>query len=169
MMPTIKFNIERWKWSEEYDVYVSTEGRLRKKDGTDIKPKVNKKGYLVYHTKKVHRIVMETWRPCENMDKLTVDHINHNKRDHSLKNLEWVSKEENLHRGSADLELREIIIPDRAVYCIDGINFTEEQAIIALVPPGTTHPIKWFNTHIKKKLEIEPKRKICGRDVEVII
>lgn len=86
-----------------------------------------------------------------------------------LKNLEWVSREENQRRARADIDLREIIIPDKAVYCIDGINFTEEQARIVFTPLGIDNPVKWFNKHIKKKLEVKPKRKICGRNVEVII
>ena len=173
MMPTISFNIERWKWSEEYRVYVSTEGRLRKKDGTDIRLKIDKHGYMRYHNKAVHRIVMETWRPCENMEKLTVDHLDHNKRKNSLKNLEWVSEKENIRRAKEDLDLTIKVIDfdnyDKIIYRIEGIDFTEEQAKLVLVPPGTPHPNEWFNKYIKSKLERKPKRKVSGRIVEVIV
>jgi hypothetical protein len=45
---------------------------------------------------------MLTWRPTPNAEHLTVDHLNHNKRDNSLENLEWVSQEENIRRAKAD-------------------------------------------------------------------
>jgi hypothetical protein len=50
-----------------------------------------------------HRVVMLTWRPTANAENLTVDHLDHNKRNNSLDNLEWVSEEENLRRAKADL------------------------------------------------------------------
>lgn len=36
------------------------------------------------------------------MKDLTVDHLDHNKRNNSVSNLEWVTKEENLHRAQID-------------------------------------------------------------------
>ena len=49
-----------------------------------------------------HRVVMLTWRPTPNAEHLTIDHLNHNKRDNSLENLEWVTKAENVRRAKAD-------------------------------------------------------------------
>lgn len=154
MMPTIKFNIERWKWSEEYNVYVSTEGRLRRADGTDIKPRIDKKGYLIYHEKKVHRIVMKTWRPCENMDNLTVDHLDHNKRKNSLSNLEWVSAEENQRRASEDYYSPK---GGKKIekYYVEGIEFSRAQMEIL------------FTKVVFEKLKHKSKRNYCGKNVEV--
>jgi hypothetical protein len=154
MMPTIKFNIERWKWSEEYRIYVSTEGRLRRADGTDIKPKVDKKGYLIYHEKKVHRIVMKTWRPCENMDNLTVDHLDHNKRKNSLSNLEWVSAEENQRRASEDYYCPK---GEKKIkkYYVEGVEFSRAQMEIL------------FTELVFKKFEHRHKINYCGKDMEV--
>ena len=45
---------------------------------------------------------MFTWRPIPNAEALTVDHLDHNKRNNSLSNLEWVTKEENLRRAKID-------------------------------------------------------------------
>ena len=45
---------------------------------------------------------MLTWRPIPDAEELTVDHLNHNKRDNSLDNLEWVTKEENWERAVND-------------------------------------------------------------------
>lgn len=158
MMPTISFNIERWKWNEEYNVYVSTEGRLRRKDGTDIKPKVDKKGYLIYHQKKVHRIVMKTWRPCENMDDLTVDHLDHNKRRNSLNNLEWVSAEENQRRASEDYYNPKVDKKNKQKierYYVEGVEFSRTQ-MAAL-----------FTKLVFKKLERKHNINYCGKNMEV--
>jgi hypothetical protein len=46
-----------------------------------------------------HRLVLMTWQPRKDMDKLTVDHINSNPRDNRLCNLEWVTEEENQKRA----------------------------------------------------------------------
>ena len=155
MMPTISFNIERWKWSEEYRVYVSTEGRLRKKDGTDIHLKIDKHGYMIYHNKAVHRIVMKTWKPCENMDNLTVDHLDHNKRRNSLNNLEWVSAEENQRRANEDFYNHPKNEKKIEKYYVEGIEFSRAQMKI------------FFTEAVFEKLKHKQKRNYCGKNVEV--
>lgn len=45
---------------------------------------------------------MKTWKPREKMGQLTIDHLNHNKRDNTLKNLEWVTRGENQKRAIED-------------------------------------------------------------------
>ena len=45
---------------------------------------------------------MLTWRPTANAELLTVDHLDHNKRNNALNNLEWVTLEENQRRAEAD-------------------------------------------------------------------
>lgn len=155
MMPTISFNIERWKWSEEYRVYVSTEGRLRKKDGTDIRLKIDKHGYMIYHNKAVHRIVMKTWKPCENMDNLTVDHLDHNKRKNSLSNLEWVSEEENRRRAKEDFYNPKENKQQIEKYYVEGVEFSRAQIAIL------------FTELVFEKLKHKPKRNYCGKNMEV--
>lgn len=115
MLPKFHLEIERWRFNKNYNVYVSNLGNFKDKTKEDIKLMIQKNGYLTVplcNNKKgtvkyipAHRIVMETWCPRANIwkDKLTVDHLNHNKRDNRTKNLEWVTKEENQRRANEDL------------------------------------------------------------------
>lgn len=107
---SLHFTIEKWKYNKEYNLYVSTEGRIKNKDKKIIRPLVSNAGYLVLPSKYsvnglsrlVHRVVLHTFRGTSD---LTVDHINSNKRDNRLCNLEYISKEENVHRASEVFDL----------------------------------------------------------------
>ena len=55
-----------------------------------------------YGLKSAHRLVMLTFKPIPNAEDLTIDHLNHNKRDNSLNNLEWVTLKENQARAMND-------------------------------------------------------------------
>ena len=114
MLPKIHITIEKWKFNKNYQVYVSNLGNFKDKSKEEIKPMVEKGGYLLIplcNNKKgiikyiqAHRIVMETWCPRADMwkEKLTVDHLDHNKRHNAITNLEWVTEEENKRRAAAD-------------------------------------------------------------------
>ena len=109
MLPSIKIRFERWRFNKDYGVYVSTYGRFRNRDKVDLPIKINQKGYCCIKvdcttckTMLAHRLVMLTWRPTDEAENLTVDHKNHNKRDNSLENLEWVTYEENAKRAERD-------------------------------------------------------------------
>ena len=106
IFPQLIFNIEKWKWNEEYQVYVSTLGHFKNKNKKNLPVLVKNSGYLNVRTpvgiKSCHRLVLLTWRPIPNAEDLTVDHLNHNKRDNSLNNLEWVTLQENLRRARKD-------------------------------------------------------------------
>ena len=110
MFPTIKLNIERWKYNPTFELYVSNMGRIRNKSKADIAPKVMTSGYCVVYCygslnkyMLLHRVVMLTWRPTPEAEELTVDHLDHNKRNNALSNLEWVTFEENQLRARNDL------------------------------------------------------------------
>ena len=106
ILPRLKMNVERWKFSKEYGVYVSTEGNFKDRRKRIIPIRLNRKGYCSVRTEvgyiAAHRLVMMVWEPAPNMEQLTVDHLNHNKRDNSLDNLEWVTQEENVKRAIRD-------------------------------------------------------------------
>ncbi len=99
MLPRIHFTIERWRKNEHYGVYVSTLGRVKLiKNKQLLEPRFGTSGYAFVFTEKgamrVHRLVAMTWigdlsATC------TVDHINSNTRDNSLKNLRWIPFEVN--------------------------------------------------------------------------
>ena len=107
IFPTFNFNIERWKWNKEYRVYVSNMGHFRDGHKRLIQIKISSDGYIKINTsagiKSAHRLVMLTWRPIPNAEDLTVDHLDHNKRNNSVANLEWASKAENQRRADEDL------------------------------------------------------------------
>ena len=108
IFPSISFKIEKWKWNEEYRVYVSSLGHFKDEHKKNMPVKINSKtGYCMvvtpYGYKTAHRLVMLTFRPIPNAEDLTIDHLNHNKRCNELSNLEWVTINENRERAKEDL------------------------------------------------------------------
>ena len=109
-MFNIHFSIERWKWNADFGIYVSNKGRFRTRDKKELPIKIGNGGYCYVHCsgtvnkyRLAHRVVMLTWRPTDDAENLTVDHLDHNKRNNSVSNLEWVTQEENLRRACTDL------------------------------------------------------------------
>ena len=118
ILPKIFLGIERWKWNKEYRVYVSNMGHFKDEHKEDLPFKTTNSGYLNVKTrcgyKLAHRLVMLTWRPIPGAEDLTVDHLDHNKRNNALTNLEWVTREENLRRAGEDHldnEMAELPVP----------------------------------------------------------
>lgn len=72
------------------------------KDGYEKVCLVSKDGR---HRYSVHRLILETFNPVENMLELQVNHIDGNKRNNSLKNLEWATCKENI-KHACDTGLR---------------------------------------------------------------
>lgn len=101
--PRLHITIERWKFNEQYKVWVSNQGHVLDNQKQPVKILTSSKRYMVCKINKefvpAHRLVLMTWRPCEEMYSLTVDHINSNPRDNRLCNLEWVTEEENKRRA----------------------------------------------------------------------
>lgn len=85
---------------EDGNIYDVKEKKFRK-------PVENKKGYYkvtFYINKKlkgkfVHRLVAETFNPVEGMENLHIDHIDCNKKNNNINNLEWVTPTENSRRA----------------------------------------------------------------------
>lgn len=144
MLPKLHFQWERWKYNKTFEVYVSTLGNVKNKSKAMLAPKISQKGYVMVPVSGsdpkfmlLHRLVMLTWRPTPEAENLTVDHKNHNKRDNSLANLEWVTFEENQRRAVNDLTIQpqkkkkkeiagvEIVTKDKT-YTVTSINEVPE-------------------------------------------
>lgn len=73
-----------------------------------LKPGVIRNGYLQvslskdgkHKILKVHRLVLMTFAPIENMDKFDVNHRDENKKNNNLNNLEWCDKKYNNNYGT---------------------------------------------------------------------
>ena len=73
-----------------------------------MKPWPDGRGYLKVtltvnyerETKRVHRLVMQTFCPVEGMENLEVNHLNEVKTDNRLENLAWTTKIENIRYGT---------------------------------------------------------------------
>lgn len=98
--------MEVWKpienWEEKYEV--SNKGRVRNLiTGKILKGDKNNCGYcrITLYDKPnkqrffTHRLVLSTFLPVDNMKDLQVNHIDGNKENNSLENLEWVTQVEN--------------------------------------------------------------------------
>ena len=125
----LKLVWERWKKVPELEnVKVSNLGNV-KINGKLIRPKVNMKGYFVveYEDKLyfVHRLVAKAFLK-HNLEKYdTIDHIDQNKRNNALSNLEIVPHEENLRRAvenSIGPDFGTTDIPNWNVRLSDGIH-----------------------------------------------
>lgn len=143
-MFNIHLSIERWKWNPDFELYVSNKGHFRNRDKKDVPIQVGNGGYCWVYcggtTHKhllAHRVVMLTWRPTPNAEHLTIDHLNHNKRDNSLGNLEWVTKAENVRRAKADA----------IVVKVEGNADLVEKVDVIIAPKAM--PQTDYNFHLK--------------------
>lgn len=156
MLPTLKLNIERWKYNPTFELYVSNMGHIRNKSKADIAPKIMQDGYVVVYVygslncyMLLHRVVMLTWKPTPEAEKLTVDHIDHNKRNNALSNLEWVTKEENLRRAHDDY-VGNICVYNNIVGCKH-----EEVSPLAAVPKAMKQSEPVLTEKQKRKLALQ--------------
>ena len=131
MMPKLIVKWERWKWNAEYGIFVSNCGNFRDKDKNPIPIKImDTTGYVFVRTKHgsrpAHRLVMLTWRPIEDRENFTVDHLDHNKRNNAVDNLEWVTAYENIERAKSDtIKAKEVTQTETRAIC--AINKTSQK------------------------------------------
>lgn len=107
---------EIWKDIKGYEglYQVSNKGNVKSlnyrhsgKEGI-LRPMFNSNKYLIVNLYKngnhknlfVHRLVLMTFAPINNMDKLEVNHKDENKQNNNLNNLEWCSRSYNNNYGS---------------------------------------------------------------------
>ena len=136
MLPNIRFIFERWKWNDEYELWVSTEGHIRDRYKQEVQVFINQKGYMrVYSEAKkkgvsVHRLVLLTWRPRVDADLLTVEHCDSNKRNNTLRNLLWMTEDENLKRAQEkNIYEKELVPTPSKKILANGVAMTIEDAV----------------------------------------
>lgn len=135
-------NEEIWKKIEEAPYYsVSNFGRVRMDGRTYVNSRgvnrtykphivgVSKKkntGYLgarliinkdKYIYRSVHRLVLSTFNPVENMNIMEVNHKDENKNNNLLDNLEWVTSKENCNYGTRNIRCGKAM--SKKVKCVE--------------------------------------------------
>ena len=107
---------KEWRKIAGYDNYeISNYGEIRNtKTNRILKLGISNCGYNIAVLSKngctktfsVHRLVLETFNPIDNMERLEVNHKDWDKQNNRLDNLEWNTRRENLLYGSGPTELR---------------------------------------------------------------
>lgn len=139
--------IENQKYEFRMDYYADENGHIwsSQKQGY-LKEQEDKNGYLKVtlmttdkppmkgHRFSVHRLILSTFNPIENMENFQVDHIDGNMKNNNLSNLRWTSCQENLNNLNTK--------PNRRVYDQDGVNnasaiFTYEDLISLIKDMGS--------------------------------
>ena len=97
------------KYELKYNYYVTEDGQIwSQKTNKYLSQHKDKDGYLKVrlvskddkrHTYSVHRLVLENFYPTAGMNNLQVNHIDGNKENNSLDNLEWMTCLENIHHA----------------------------------------------------------------------
>lgn len=183
ILPKLMLKVERWKWNKEFRIYVSNMGNFKDEYKKNIPFMTTQTGYLAiktpYGIKLAHRLVMITWKPIPNAEDLTIDHLNHNKRENTIYNLEWITKEENMERAARDFTPefspkkgtpQPNNIPSGTIIAGKKTRFKsfEEAANWVLTQNGdigTGHIDRVIN---KIKKAIETKEKYCDRNWSIV-
>lgn len=71
-------------------------------------------------TQRVHRLVLETFKPIPDMNNLQVNHINEIKTDNRIENLEWTTAQENTNHSIHKLKHRRGKVRRIEQYSLDG-------------------------------------------------
>jgi hypothetical protein len=119
---------EEWKTLDSFSKYeISSFGNIRNKKSNYILTPTLKSGYHIVGiinnenktvSMKVHRLVALCFIP-NLLNKATVNHIDHNKINNNLSNLEWATTaEQNKHKRKPKKELQELV-SSRAVWRIN--------------------------------------------------
>lgn len=99
---------EEWKKIDDYNYYISNEGRVLGKNGL-MKPNENSNGYLyvtlckngLHKSFTIHRLVALYFIDNNDKDNLCIiDHIDRNRKNNKLSNLRWVDYKTNANNSS---------------------------------------------------------------------
>lgn len=129
--------MEVWKDIQGYEglYQVSTRGRIKslertRKNGGHYKEKIltNKKaknGRLIIRLCNgnshkwylVHRLVLSTFKPIENMELLQVNHNDENPENNHIDNLCWMTRKENINYGTRTERVAKS--KSKPIYCVE--------------------------------------------------
>lgn len=139
--------------------YITTTGELfNSKTNKWLKGQINKNGYKSFnitidgemHRLYAHRMVAETYIPCEDMKNKQVHHIDENKLNNNVENLQWIDTHEHLAMSSEKWNQ----IQRKKVYCFD-----EYKHLVAIYPSiaECVRITRYNKTHLLDKLNEEVK------------
>ena len=110
--------ITKCKYNLKFNYYITDDGKVwSERTQKFLSFQYDKNGYVKVqmrstdnksHRYSVHRLVLENFKPVENMENLQVNHIDGNKKNNNLTNHEWTTSEENI-RHAIDNNLRATI------------------------------------------------------------
>ena len=116
-------NEEIWCDIKNYEglYQVSNKGRVKslnyKCTGKEqiLRPCKNTSGYLYVNFRKngkrkmytIHRLVLMTFNPVDGMENLEVNHLDENKENNNLSNLQWTTRKENINYGTHNARIAE--------------------------------------------------------------
>lgn len=130
--------MEEWKkvFIDGKETYysVSNYGRVRNDStGRELTGTIANNGYKMVHFHShidkvcsVHRLVMKAFKPCSDMDELQINHIDGNKLNNNIENLEWSSALENMRHSYINHLQKNEMLPCYQ-YDLEG-NFIAEYA-----------------------------------------
>lgn len=154
LVPELHFNIEKWKYYMPMDVYVSSFGRFKDKDGNILSPTA-KNNYIVFRGEPVHRLVMTIFKPVPGCAGMTVDHLDHNTRNNRVDNLEWVSVEENQARAKKDAEENEKTMLERNEQMIAAFRASLTTGSLCVKLNGAVVPIETARTIMENTKDLK--------------
>jgi hypothetical protein len=130
--------MEQWKTIEGFDNYkISTLGNVKNKVNKKLSIRLTKEGYNrvrlygnVIQNKCVHRLVAEAFISNEDKTKNYINHIDGNKLNNNIDNLEWVNHSENmihcrqiLNKGVCNIKL----IKDNKIFEFNSIRSAADE------------------------------------------